>query len=125
MYEKDAVVNYFRTLPPRNGGRAIIMAGWCCPLPPFWTVLPCWKGKWLAGPACRFGCGCVAKAPPGFVARLLSRRAGSTHQVTLAELQPAHKVLRAKKMEERRRRLGGGARAGAGAAAADEDVLDV
>lgn len=76
VYEKDAVVNYFRTLPPRNGGRAIIMAG-------------------------------------------------STHQVTLAELQPAHKVLRAKKMEERRRRLGGGARAGGGAAAADEDVLDV
>jgi hypothetical protein len=78
VYEKDAVVQYFRTLPPRAGGKAIIMAG-------------------------------------------------STHQVTLAELQPAHKVVRAKKIAERRRRFGGPAAAGGagGAGAANEDVLDV
>ncbi|KAI7839662.1 hypothetical protein COHA_006471 [Chlorella ohadii] len=77
VYEKSAVVGFFRTLNPRAGGRAIIVAG-------------------------------------------------STHEVTLAELVPAQKVIRAKKIAERRRRFGGaGAGAGGGGGTADEDVLDV
>lgn len=47
--------------------------------------------------------------------------AGSSHEVTLAEMKPAEKVIREKRRQARRQRLGGGA----AAAAAGGDVLDV
>ncbi|KAL4860267.1 E3 SUMO-protein ligase MMS21 [Chlorella vulgaris] len=72
VYERIAVEQFFRTLPPQRHGRAIIMAG-------------------------------------------------SSHEVTLAEMKPAEKVIREKRRQARRQRLGGGA----AAAAAGGDVLDV
>jgi hypothetical protein len=50
-----------------------------------------------------------------------SQNKGSSHQVTLAELIPAERVIKEKKRLARRARFGGGIATQGG----DEDVLDV
>ena len=130
VYERAAVEQYFATLPAARGGRANIMAGvWCVGH----LSRACMGGVGLLLPAGVNGDEPAAQAHTHMLAVWLSCRqppAGSSHDVSYAEMVPAERVIREKRRQLRHKRHGGGANGaqqlgGGGAAGGGHEVLDV